>query len=45
MPPDYDMPLRELPDGRWLAVIPLTFGRGRLVTQASADAWTYDDHW
>lgn len=38
-------PRRELPDGRMLAVIPLTLGRARLVLTPSATAFRYDDGW
>jgi hypothetical protein len=36
-----DYPERQLPDGRWLFVFPLTFGRARLVVGRSR--WVYDD--
>lgn len=38
-------PTRELPDGRWAVVIPLTFGRGRVVVQPKEHAKIYDDGW
>lgn len=34
---------RQLPDGRLLFVIPLTFGRARLTV--GRDDLTYDDGW
>jgi hypothetical protein len=34
---------RELPDGRLLFVVPLTFGRARLTVGRGED--TYDDGW
>lgn len=36
---------RLLPDGRWLVVYPLTFGRARLTISAQKDAWEYSDGW
>lgn len=36
---------RDLPDGRNLAVVPLTFGRARIALSASADSYTIDDGW
>lgn len=34
---------RDLPDGRLLFVVPLTFGRARLTI--GWDEYTYDDGW
>lgn len=34
---------RLLPDGRELMVMPLTFGRARVVIYASQKSWVYDD--
>lgn len=34
---------KELPDGRWLYVVPLTFGRARLTIGPKEDF--YDDGW
>jgi len=36
---------RVLPDGRWLVVLPLTYGRARLTISRDVDASTYDDGW
>lgn len=33
-----------LPDGRWLWVYPLTFGRARLSVGAAGRDW-FDDEW
>lgn len=35
--------IRELPDGRLLCVVPLTFGRARLTVGRGLDF--YDDGW
>jgi hypothetical protein len=40
-----EFPTRELPDGRGLMAVPLTFGRGRLVVMKNLDAMVYDDAW
>lgn len=37
--------MRQLPDGRWATVVPLTFGRGRVVVMQRKDALLYDDGW
>jgi hypothetical protein len=34
-------PERQLPDGRWLILTPLTFGRARL--NVSRDQWIFED--
>lgn len=36
---------RKLPDGRWLTVIPLTFGRARLTVGPHPVKGYYDDGW
>jgi hypothetical protein len=36
-----DYPERQLPDGRFMIVVPLTFGRARLMIGKSP--WVYDD--
>lgn len=36
---------RTLPDGRWLVVYPLTYGRARLTVSAEPGATFYDDGW
>jgi hypothetical protein len=33
---------KELPDGRWFEVVPLIFGRARIVL---TDGWSVDDSW
>jgi hypothetical protein len=40
-----DRPNRTLPDGRWLNVMPLYGGRGRLGVSPSADCGFYADVW
>lgn len=32
---------RQLPDGRWLGIVPLTFGRARVTV--GTNRWLYDD--
>lgn len=36
---------KELPDGRYVSVIPLTFGRARLLISESKDSPIYEDGW
>lgn len=36
---------RLLPDGRRVAVMPLTFARGRIVIGRASDPLGYDDGW
>lgn len=38
-------PTRELPDGRVLSVLPMTFGKGRLCVQAHVFSLCYEDVW
>lgn len=40
-----DYPQRVLPDGRWLVVIPLTFGRARLTVSRHVHEDGYYDGW
>ena len=43
-PPDDYLARRVMPDGTFGGVIPLTYGRARLVVGSHADAG-YDDGW
>lgn len=36
---------RALPNGRWGEVVPLTFGRARLVVARTREWMLYDDAW
>jgi hypothetical protein len=36
---------KDLPAGRYLEVIPLTFGRARLIIGRVEDKISYDDSW
>jgi hypothetical protein len=38
----FELYLRELPDGRTVSVIPLTYGRARVTIGSGL---TYDDQW
>lgn len=42
--PDY-LGSRTLPDGRGLDVVPLTFGRARLLISRNREWGFYDDGW
>lgn len=33
---------KDLPDGRWIEVVPLTFGRARIIV---TDGYSVDDGW
>lgn len=35
----------KIEDGRVIDVVPLTFGRARIIISASLDAWGYEDGW
>lgn len=39
---DYE---RTLPDGRWITLMPMTFGNTRLCISHHAGAIVYDDGW
>jgi len=41
----YFLASRTLPDGRELGIVPLTYGRARIVWSRSAGALTYEDAW
>lgn len=34
---EYMLDIKRLPDGRWVGLVPLTFGRARIV----ADCWEF----
>jgi len=36
---------RTLPDGRHAEILPLTFGRARIIVARSAEWMMYDDGW
>ncbi len=36
---------RDLPDGRYIAVTPLTFARGRIIIGRTDDPIGWDDGW
>ena len=45
---DHQLFGKTLPDGRYVAVIPLTFGRARIVRAKSYEQWRsegYDEGW
>lgn len=39
-----ELAVKTMPDGRIGSVIPLTFGRARIVIN-KAGSWAYDDGW
>jgi hypothetical protein len=41
----YFLASRVLPDGRELGVVPLTYGRARIVWSRSVGALFYEDAW
>lgn len=42
---DYNYAKRQLPDGRWLYVIPLTYGRARICVGSRFNPLIFDDGW